>query len=131
MSSFSDHIYARQKLTDAIEALAVGEEEVRSRLITALNCVAALREEQVPESHRNEYASILRACGKSGPIKDKSGEIVVGAFQHTLGSCRKRTAAKLAKRIFDLHWEVNRSLEMKSLTRHQSQLRGTDAPLRD
>ena len=111
MSSFNDHVYARQKLTDAVEALAVGEEEVRSRLIKALSCLAPLREEQVPERFRNEYAAIFLACTKSGPIKEKSGVIIVGAIQHTLGNCRKRTAAKLTQRIFDLQLNLSRVVQ--------------------
>lgn len=110
MKAHTDYLYARQKLADALEALVVGEEEVRARLISALNCLAPLRVEQLPPSLQKEYAAIFKACTKSGPIKDHAGRVTMGSIQRTIGACRKKTAAALAQRLFDLYLDLIRKM---------------------
>ena len=110
MKTRTEYLYAGQKMADAIEALAVGEEEVRTRLISALNCLAPLRVEQLPPDLQKEYAAIFKACTKSGPVKDQAGRVTVGSIQRTLGACRKKTAAALAQRLFDLYFDLMRKM---------------------
>lgn len=110
MKAHTDYLYARQKMADAIEALAVGEEEVRARLISALDCLAPLRVEQLPPSLQKEYAAIFKACTKSGPIKDHEGKVTIRSIQRTIRACRKKTAAALAQRLFDLYSDLTRKM---------------------
>ena len=68
------------------------------------------RVEKLPPDLQKEYAAIFKACTKSGPVKDRAGRVTVGSIQRTLGACRKKTAAALAQRLFDLYFDLMRKM---------------------
>lgn len=92
----------REKYNAALYALAVGERDVRQRLRGAYRQLRMLREDEVPEAHRKEWAYILSVLVKHGPMRGPSGEIYKDALSHTLDRMRNSSGRKIAERIYSL-----------------------------
>src|SRR5690606_41936515 len=89
----------RGKYSAALYALAVGEGDVRQRLRGAYRQLRMLREDEVPESHRKEWARILSLLVKRGPVRGPSGEVYKDALNHTIDRMRNTSGRKIAEQI--------------------------------
>lgn len=89
----------KEKLRRALYYLAVGEGDVRERLTNAYNQLRVVREDEIPPEMLEEWNSILNDLTHRGPLQS-SGLLLKDAASHTLGRMRKRTARRIAKRIY-------------------------------
>ena len=92
----------RGKYNAALYALAVGEGDVRQRLKGAYRQLRMLREDEVPEDQRKEWASILNILVKRGPIRGPNGEVYKGALEHTLDRMKNVSGRRIAERVYSL-----------------------------
>lgn len=92
----------RGKYSTALYALAVGEGDVRQRLRGAYRQLRMLREDEVPESHKKEWARILSLLERRGPVLGLRGEVYKDALNHTLDRMRNKSGRKIAERIYSL-----------------------------
>jgi hypothetical protein len=99
--------YAKEKLYEAILALAIGQGDVRSRLYPAYLCVAGLREDDFPKEFQKDWAWIMRELTKYGPTYKPNGDLWYGSVENTLRNIRNSTGRKIAEKIFDIGWALN------------------------
>jgi hypothetical protein len=104
-------IYARSKLGEAVEALAVGEGDVRSRIVVAMLATSALTEADFPEELRADWEWIIRETTKAGPALGTDGTVYQGATERTMFRIRRTTGVKIAKRILALYHEMGRFVD--------------------
>lgn len=95
------------KYNAALYALAVREGDVRQRLRGAYNALQSLREDEVPEDHRKEWALILSMLVKRGPLLGPAGEVYKNALDHTLDRMKNSSGRKIAERIYSLVRKVD------------------------
>jgi hypothetical protein len=89
----------KEKLRRALYYLAVGEGDVRERLLHAYNQIRVLREDEIPPGMLEELKGILKDMTRRGPLI-KSSVLLKDAAHHTLGRMHKRTARRIAERIY-------------------------------
>jgi hypothetical protein len=106
-----EYIYARGKLADAVEALAIGEGDVRSRLLRALMATTAVTRTDFPLELQAEWEWIIRESTKFGPRKGQDGTVWQGAYEHTMFKIRRSTGAKIAERILSLYRNMDRLMD--------------------
>lgn len=106
-----EHIYARGKLGEAVEALVVGEGDVRSRIVQAMLAASVLTEADFPDELRSDWKWIVLETNKSGPAIGPDGTVYQGAVQRTMLQIRRSTGAKIAKRIWALYHEMGRFVD--------------------
>ncbi|MGA7724379.1 MAG: hypothetical protein WCA95_03805 [Opitutaceae bacterium] len=106
-----EYIYARSKLGEAVEALAIGEGDVRSRIVAAMLAASALTEFDFPEELRADWEWIIRETTKAGPAIGAYGIVYQDAVQRTMFRMRRTTGVKIAKRIVALYHKVGRVVD--------------------
>jgi len=89
----------KEKLRRALYHLAVGEGDVRQRLVAAYNHIRVLREDEIPPDMLKEWKSILNDMTRRGPLLE-SGVLLKDAVSHTLSRMQNRTARRIAERIY-------------------------------
>lgn len=92
----------RARYNSALYALAVREGDVRQRLRGAHRELRVLREDEVPEDHRKEWALILNMLTKRGPLRGPDGEVYKAALDNTLDRMKNSSGRKIAERIYSL-----------------------------
>ena len=95
--------YAREKLVGAVCALATHPDDARYRIIAAFWECGPLTEEHFPEELRADWRWILENTRKRGPYFNRWGELEIGAIENTMIHMQKRTAAKIAARIYRVY----------------------------
>jgi hypothetical protein len=95
------------RLWQAAIALATGEADARERLRVACEIVSKLHPSELNNGQQNKLAEILHEAQRFPAIRDTSGQVIEDAFKQTAKRATNKTAAKLAKKMFDLHEEVN------------------------
>lgn len=98
---------AKEKLTDAVYRLAVGEGDVRSRLRRAYLPLRRLSAQDLPEKLQEEWRSILRELTRFGPEMGANSEVWKTAIEHTTSRIRNHTGRKIAERIYWLKSQVD------------------------
>ena len=81
------YTHAVEKLTNVLEVLATTSGDARERVALAYNVCAHLRVEELPEKCRKDWEWIMEERTKKG--------------------IRKSTASKIAKKFYELYWEVS------------------------
>jgi hypothetical protein len=89
----------REKFRRALFYLAVSEGDVRDRLRKAYAQLDTLRDDEVPQEVRAEWASILEELTKRGPLIH-ADRVIKDALDHTLGRMKNKTARKIAERVY-------------------------------
>jgi hypothetical protein len=90
--------YALQKLADAVEVLATGPGDVRSRLYSAWLSFHTVTERHLPVELHGDLNWILHQISRI-PRRNKLDR---GSVQATLATIRNSTGTKIAKRILSL-----------------------------
>lgn len=90
----------REKFYSALHRLAVGEGDVRTRLLGAHRFLRQLTKEEVPPELQSEWAEIMRLLTKRGPEVEQDGTICSPAAVHTLNRMRNSTGRRIAERIY-------------------------------
>ena len=87
--------YARDKFKYAVYLLAVGPENVRSRLKNAFIEFRHVREEDIPDDLLKDFRWIIREIKKRKPLV-KEGIVIANKRM------QNRTGVKIAERIYNL-----------------------------
>ena len=100
------HRRAREKLLGAVHRLAVGEGDVRSRLISAHWFLSQLSARDFPEELRESWQEVMSDLTKRGPVLSAEGEVLKPACKHTMSRSRNSTGRKIAEKIYSLHTDI-------------------------
>lgn len=103
-----DYRYVREKLFDAVYALAVGQKDVRSRLVNAYLACHTLRPKDFPDEFQDDWKWVVRQLTRHGPVLNYKGEVSIGSVENTMSIIKNRTGSKIARKIFDLYCAMNR-----------------------
>ncbi len=76
--------YTREKLRNAVYALATEPGDVRSRLAEAFSRCWILSEGNFPKELRDDWSWVVEQMNKYGPRKDDNGKIITGAIDNTM-----------------------------------------------
>ena len=101
--------YAIEKLTTAVQCLALGEGDVRYRVAAACHVLVPLREADFPVELRKSWRWLQKESTKFGPL-EVAGKNYKGSIDHTMHRVRKSTAAKLARTIWELYWSASKNV---------------------
>jgi len=104
-------VYAREKLGEAVRALAVGEEDSRHRLGWAARKIMFLWPDDFPGQFRAEGVKIMSDRSARGSMLGSDGTMIYDAIQNTVLHMRKKTASRIAQRILTLYFEVDHYLQ--------------------
>ena len=102
-----EYYYAREKLWNVLRCLAIGEGDVRERLLCSRNDILLLSERDFPEDLRNEFVSIRKQLIKYGPKYDQGGNKYLSSVAHTMKRIKKKTGAEIAEKVFDLYFGID------------------------
>jgi hypothetical protein len=104
--SHTQLIYASEKLTRAIYLLAIGPDDVRSRLREAFDELHPIQSSLLPESIKKEYDWIFERLTRCEPRFERDSKL-----DATLYRMRKSSGVKIAKSIVELKWHIDELLE--------------------
>lgn len=99
--------YAVQRLTTTIGFLATHPGDARRRIIAAAPVFNVIREEDLPPHLREKWVWIIYEATKFGPIQKSNGETLYSSVENTMNKRKNVTAAKLAKAIYEIYWEIS------------------------
>ena len=107
MTTLGPTVYAYEKLLVALDSLATGPGDVRTRLLSAYQSFWPLSEEQFPEHLRGDYKWVVAQLTKYGPIYDYKGRLDRGSVEATLRRITNRTGVKVATKLLQLYHELD------------------------
>ena len=93
--------YALEKLSLAIDDLAIGEGDIKSRLRSVFPLLSAVSVGEFPDDLKSEWESIIHRLTKKNSI-NKGTEYDEGDFEATIFRMHKSTAVKIAKDILEI-----------------------------
>jgi hypothetical protein len=99
--------HAVEKLTNVLECLATHPGDARERVALAYMSCAHLMAKELPEECRRDWEWIRKEVTKRGPLPDYNGEVWRGSVENTMSRARKSTAARIAKKFYELYWAVS------------------------
>ncbi|QKJ66396.1 hypothetical protein HQN60_06620 [Deefgea piscis] len=95
--------YVKSLISEAITVLCTAPGDVRSRLLLASNELISLRDNHFPPNLLIHWIEIKEMLTKYGPVIDEDQSVQVGAIKNTLQRIKNRTGTVIAKKLFDLH----------------------------
>ena len=102
----NDHLI--EILTNALESLALGEGNIKERLINVSSDLIGVNPKEIPEEHKSDWKWIQDQLTKLGPLTSPSGEqIWVGPVENTMKRIHKSTGVKIAKKVYNIYWAVS------------------------
>lgn len=99
--------YAHGKFLEAIEHLATGPGDVRSRLRDAYHSLRPVKEDDLPPDVRQDFRWVEAQLTKREPFYNHKGEVISGSVQQSLFHMRRSTGIKIAKRILHIYWVLD------------------------
>lgn len=104
--------YALQQLELAIDDLASGPGDIRSRLGAAFEThLHVLSRADFPDSLGSDWNWILEKLTRVPPIRDDNGQVSLSSLRRTLKRMHNSTGTKIAKRIVSLRDHLKAVLE--------------------
>jgi len=100
--------YVQEKLFEAVYALAVGQKDVRWRLVRAYFACHVLEPKDFPEEFQKDWEWVVKQLTKHGPVLNHKGEVWIGSVENTMSIIKNSTGSKIAKKIFDLYCEMHK-----------------------
>ena len=97
--------YFYGKVSEAVQRLAVGTEDIKDRLIGAGQVFLCVMPEGVPEELREDVKWVRDQLTRFQPIGSE------GALRATMRRIRKSTGVKIAKRILYIHAQLQGYVE--------------------
>ncbi len=95
--------YARGKFLEAIEHMATGPGDVRSRLWDAYLSLRPVMEDDLPPVVRQDFRWIMAQLTKRDPYYNHKGEVISGSVQQSLSRMHNTTGVKIAKRLLHIY----------------------------
>lgn len=102
-----DYSYAKEKLWDAIQSLAIGPKDVRARLIRAYLSCHTLRPEHFPDELKKDWQWIVKQLTRYEPIYNHKGEVRIGSVENTMNMIKNTTGSKIAGKILYLYDQLS------------------------
>ncbi len=99
--------YIQEKLSNAVYVLAVGEGDVRERLVSAFIACITLKPKDFPPEFQKDWEWVLQQLTKYGPIVRDDGSVFRGSVENTMSRIKRKTGAKIARKIYELHDHLN------------------------
>ena len=99
--------YAFEKLSVAMETLATGPGDVRSRLLDAYSTFHPAGEKDFPEHLRADWRWVYAQLTRYGPILDYKGNVDRGSVENTMNRIQRSTGVKIAKKLVYLHEQLS------------------------
>lgn len=97
--------YGYSKLSMAVREMAIGEFDIRSRLIEANHLwLSALSIDNFPDDLKDDWRWIMKEMTKFGPYLNSNGEIMINAVQFTMSKRKNSTGRKIAEKIYELKY---------------------------
>ena len=103
-----DPLYALEKLTDAVYALAMGPGRVQERLADAAISLIRIKPVDIPDEDLRRMLAAIKDDLSFDEPKGKEGRIAA-----TLQKTDDADASEIARRIFELYDQLGRLLALK------------------
>lgn len=100
---------ALSELNRIVCTLATDIGEIKPRLSKALRNSLIL-ESDFPDDLKGEWRSLRTELEKRGPMLNLDGSVYMRADQNTIRRMRKATASRIAERLIDLYFALNRRM---------------------
>lgn len=91
-----------ERVSNAVESLAIGRGDVRDRLRVAGSVLAPLRPSDFPEKLQDRFNSIKDNLTRYPPVGSE------GEIEATMKRIKNSTGERIAKSIFELYVELQR-----------------------
>ena len=98
------HSYAREKLGAAVESMATGRGDIKSRLWYAFLIFHTLKEDDFPEELKEKWNSLHGDLTTEEPSYDSNGEVTDGRVQNTLKVIDDDKCVEIANKIMELYF---------------------------
>ena len=106
----TNYSYADGKLRETIYSLAVDPDDIRKRLARAYGAfLFILKKEHFPEKLQSDWEWIQKELKKFGPVIREDGSVFRGSVEHTCSRIKNKTGVKIAKRLLDMHLNLENS----------------------
>lgn len=99
--------YTIEKLTTAVDCLVTHPGDVRERLACAFLSFHTLTENDFSPELRSDWRWVMNQLTRYGPLLNHNGEAWMGSVENTMRRVRRSTGVKIAKRIYQLYWDVS------------------------
>ena len=86
---------------------------MRARIRDAHLSFLTLEADDFPEQFRADWEWIISEITKFGPTYDYRGEIRLGSIENTMNRVRNNTAARVAKKLYELYWAVSENKQYR------------------
>lgn len=103
--------YAQEKLLVAIDYLAIGEGDVRQRLLAVFQDLCFLTEQDFPDHLHRDWLWVMEQMSRYGPLEDHNGKEWCGSLENTMRKIRRATGVKIAQRLIFLRNELGDYLD--------------------
>ncbi len=130
----SKYTYAYQKFSAAVESLATGPGDVRSRLLTVFSgWLNTITEDHLPESLREDWRYVEKSIRKykefhkgdivyldqqfkkSPDLKEKLAHLYPDPLEATMRRIKRNTGVKIARKIYNIYDELETRSQEKRL----------------
>jgi hypothetical protein len=98
------YTYIKEKLSLAIEQLALGEKDVRDRLATVYQTLCIIDDRDLPAELQGDWQFFISGMTKYGSI-ERAGVIIMDAVHNTMRRMQNKTARKFAEIVFNMFWK--------------------------
>ena len=105
-----DMQYALEKLSIAIDKLAIGEGDIKSRWRETFSIIVPISEEDFPEDLQALWLSIMHRLTKN-ESKYKGTEYDEGNFEATIHTMHRKTLSKVTGDLLELYDMLNNYVE--------------------
>src|SRR5262245_57835405 len=96
-----------EKLTNALRILATGKGDARQRVADAFAACAFLTVEDFPVELQQRWRWIEQEATKFGRYRSRPPRVPISTVESTMPERKNATAAKIAKGMLDLYWDVS------------------------
>ncbi|MBI3773534.1 MAG: hypothetical protein HY272_12650 [Gammaproteobacteria bacterium] len=97
---------ARGLLSQVVKELAVAPGPVNERLLRVWRIIQPLTPVELPQELRNDWQSIKDEITKYPTLIDPYGNVIRSSIEQTLCKIRRKTASKIAEKIYSLYWNL-------------------------
>ena len=98
--------YAHEKLFEAMQGLALGAGDVRSRLEIAFESFYTLETHHFPKELQKDWEWVMKQMTRFGPLYRADGREWLSPVHHTMQRIKNKTGVKIAEKIFYLFWKL-------------------------
>ena len=98
--------YAYDNLSAAIQVLASGEGDVRSRLEIAFDSFRVLQIHHFPLGLQKDWEWVMKQMTRYGPLNRANDRELMSPVHHTMIKIKNKTGVKIAKKVVYLFFQL-------------------------